>query len=201
MGELLRRSRAGWGPRRAHDLAALDRGHRAASVHFEDALELSKPGFERVKVTDQVRPAAARFVGDKAARGAAATGDADPTVLCGRAESSELLSREATRLESTRAASSNEVRTRGRIWPPPARPPSQPETIDRTGKHRRTGRRLPHVDAADLPAAYNKRRRPPMGIYRRHQPVHGGSRHLRPDELGGLPESTRARCSSRPVSS
>ncbi|MEV7508217.1 hypothetical protein AB0O57_09745 [Streptomyces sp. NPDC091201] len=87
MGELLRRSRAGWGPRRAHDLAALDRGHRAASVHFEDALELSKPDFERVKVTDRVRPAAARFDEDKAARGAATTG-ADPTVLCGRAASS-----------------------------------------------------------------------------------------------------------------
>ncbi|MEV1007272.1 DUF6087 family protein [Streptomyces sp. NPDC049881] len=41
---------------------------------------------------------------------------------------------------------------------------------------------MPHVNADDPLAAYNKRRRPPMDIYRRHRPVHGGASHLRPDE-------------------
>ncbi|MBB5108848.1 hypothetical protein [Streptomyces spectabilis] len=31
-------------------------------------------------------------------------------------------------------------------------------------------------------AAYHKRRRPPMDVYRRHRPAHGGAAHLRPDE-------------------
>ncbi|MFD5567650.1 DUF6087 family protein [Streptomyces cadmiisoli] len=56
------------------------------------------------------------------------------------------------------------------------------------GKHRRPGppdqasRAIPRIDAADPLAAYNKRRRPPMDIYRRHRPVHRGASHLRPDE-------------------
>ncbi|GAB2967453.1 hypothetical protein GCM10023080_032590 [Streptomyces pseudoechinosporeus] len=56
------------------------------------------------------------------------------------------------------------------------------------GKHRRPGppnqpsRAVPRADADDPLAAYNKRRRPPMDIYRRHRPVHGGAGHLRPDE-------------------
>ncbi|MFJ7206228.1 DUF6087 family protein [Streptomyces sp. NPDC098789] len=55
-------------------------------------------------------------------------------------------------------------------------------------KHRRPGppnqpsRAVPRVDGGDPLAAYNKRRRPPMDIYRRHRPVNGGAGHLRPDE-------------------
>ena len=55
-------------------------------------------------------------------------------------------------------------------------------------KHRRPGppnqlsRAVPRVDADNPLAAYNKRRRPPMDIHRRHRPVHGGAGHLRPDE-------------------
>ncbi|MEU3281743.1 DUF6087 family protein [Streptomyces antibioticus] len=41
-------------------------------------------------------------------------------------------------------------------------------------------RAVPRVDADDPLAAYDKRRRPPMDIYRRHRPVHGGASHLRP---------------------
>ncbi|WP_030687815.1 DUF6087 family protein [Streptomyces sp. NRRL B-1347] len=56
------------------------------------------------------------------------------------------------------------------------------------GKHCRPGppnqpsRAVARVDAADPLAAYRKRRRPPMDIYRRHRPAHGGAGHLRPDE-------------------
>lgn len=62
------------------------------------------------------------------------------------------------------------------------------------GKHRRPGppnqpsRAVPRVNADDPLAAYNKRRRPPMDIYRRHRPVHGGAGHLRPDEPRVLEE-------------
>ncbi|MFE9254122.1 DUF6087 family protein [Streptomyces sp. NPDC006879] len=62
------------------------------------------------------------------------------------------------------------------------------------GKHRRPGppnqpsRAVPRVNAVDPLAAYNKRRRPPMDIYRRHRPVHGGAGHLRPDEPRVLEE-------------
>ncbi|AVI00242.1 hypothetical protein C5L38_34895 (plasmid) [Streptomyces sp. WAC00288] len=56
------------------------------------------------------------------------------------------------------------------------------------GKHRRPGppnqpsRAVPRVDADDPLAAYDKRRRPPMDVHRRHRPVHGGAGHLRPEE-------------------
>ncbi|WP_374117799.1 DUF6087 family protein [Streptomyces sp. S07_1.15] len=49
---------------------------------------------------------------------------------------------------------------------------------------------MPRVDADDPLAAYNKRRRPPMDLYRRHRPVHGGAGHLRPDEPRVLEEWT-----------
>ncbi|MEU3329317.1 MULTISPECIES: DUF6087 family protein [Streptomyces] len=44
------------------------------------------------------------------------------------------------------------------------------------------------MDADDPLAAYNKRRRPPMDIWRRHRPVNGGAGHLRPDEPRVLEE-------------
>ncbi|NGO45546.1 DUF6087 family protein [Streptomyces ureilyticus] len=61
-------------------------------------------------------------------------------------------------------------------------------------KHRRPGppnqppRAVPRVDAESPLAAYNKRRRPPMDIYRRHRPVQEGAGHLRPDEPRVLEE-------------
>ncbi|MET9694670.1 DUF6087 family protein [Streptomyces sp. NPDC006514] len=62
------------------------------------------------------------------------------------------------------------------------------------GKHRRPGppnqpsRAVPRIDADDPLAAYDKRRRPPMDIHRRHRPVHGGAGHLRPDEARVMEE-------------
>ena len=56
------------------------------------------------------------------------------------------------------------------------------------GKHSRPGppnqpsRAFPRVDADDGLAAYNKRRRPPLDVHRRHRPLHGGGGHLRPRE-------------------
>ncbi|WRZ62359.1 DUF6087 family protein (plasmid) [Streptomyces sp. NBC_01294] len=44
------------------------------------------------------------------------------------------------------------------------------------------------MDADAALAAYNKRRRPPMDIHRRHRPVNGGSTHLRPGETRVLEE-------------
>ncbi|MFF3159252.1 DUF6087 family protein [Streptomyces sp. NPDC057910] len=64
------------------------------------------------------------------------------------------------------------------------------------GKHRRPGppnqpsRAVPRLTPGDPLAAYNKRRRPPMDIYRRHRPVQGGGGHLRPDEPRVLEEWT-----------
>ncbi|KIF06531.1 hypothetical protein PL81_06930 [Streptomyces sp. RSD-27] len=54
-------------------------------------------------------------------------------------------------------------------------------------KHRRPGppnqpsRAVPRIDPADPLAAYDKRRRPPMDVHRRHRPVHGGGSHVHPD--------------------
>ncbi|MCX4236371.1 DUF6087 family protein [Streptomyces ortus] len=62
------------------------------------------------------------------------------------------------------------------------------------GKHSRPGpsnqpsRAVPYVDADSPFAAYDKRRRPPMDINRRHRPTHGGAGHLRPDEPRVLEE-------------
>ncbi|WP_107055046.1 DUF6087 family protein [Streptomyces aureocirculatus] len=41
---------------------------------------------------------------------------------------------------------------------------------------------MPRADAGDPLAAYNKRRRPPLDVHRRHRPLHGGCGHLRPEE-------------------
>ncbi|MGW2369917.1 DUF6087 family protein [Streptomyces sp. NPDC001667] len=64
------------------------------------------------------------------------------------------------------------------------------------GKHSRPGpsnqpsRAVPRVDTDNPFAAYDKRRRPPVDIYRRHRPMHGGVGHLRPDEPRVLEEWT-----------
>ncbi|MET9087384.1 DUF6087 family protein [Streptomyces sp. NPDC004237] len=62
------------------------------------------------------------------------------------------------------------------------------------GKHSRPGppnqpsRARPNADPDDPLAAYHKRRRPPMDVYRRHRPLNGGASHLRPDEPRALEE-------------
>ncbi|MGW7047985.1 DUF6087 family protein [Streptomyces avermitilis] len=67
----------------------------------------------------------------------------------------------------------------------PPGPPNQP------------ARAAARVDADEPLAAYNKRRRPPMDIYRRrppmdiyrrHRPVHGCVGHFRPDDPHVLEE-------------
>jgi hypothetical protein len=55
------------------------------------------------------------------------------------------------------------------------------------GKHCRPGppnqpsRAVPSVDTGDPLAPYQRRRRPPLDVYRRHRPLHGGAGHLEPD--------------------
>ncbi|TBO59428.1 hypothetical protein EYS09_12055 [Streptomyces kasugaensis] len=62
------------------------------------------------------------------------------------------------------------------------------------GKHSRPGppnqpsRAAAPVDPSDPLAPYEKRRRPPLDIYRRHRPLHGGAGHLRPEEPRALEE-------------
>jgi hypothetical protein len=62
------------------------------------------------------------------------------------------------------------------------------------GRHSRPGppnqpsRAVPRVDADDPLAAYEKRRRAPLDIWRRHRPLHGGGAHLRPEEPRALEE-------------
>lgn len=62
------------------------------------------------------------------------------------------------------------------------------------GKHSRPGppnqpsRAVPRVDDSDPLAAYHKRRRPPLDVWRRHRPLHGRGGHLQPDEPRTLEE-------------
>lgn len=95
------------------DLAGLDRGRRAASIHFEDALRLRKPGFERVKVMDRIGLAAALFDEGETERGAAAAHQALDDAA--RIDSTLVASRLNTLLDAARpyaTAAVDEVRTR-----------------------------------------------------------------------------------------
>ncbi|MFI8370945.1 Tat pathway signal protein [Streptomyces sp. NPDC085466] len=97
----------------ARDLSGLDRGRRAASVYFEDALRLRKPGFERVKVMDRLGLAAALFDEGEAERGAAAAHQALDDAA--RVDSTLVASRLNTLLDAARpytTAAVDEVRTR-----------------------------------------------------------------------------------------
>ncbi|MFI1105924.1 DUF6087 family protein [Streptomyces melanogenes] len=47
---------------------------------------------------------------------------------------------------------------------------------------------MPRVDADDPLAAYHRRRRPPMDVWRKHRPLHGGGSHVQPDEARALIE-------------
>ncbi|MET8682458.1 Tat pathway signal protein [Streptomyces sp. NPDC004647] len=99
----------------ARDLAGLGRGHRPASVHFEDALKLRKPGFDRVHVMDRVGLAAALFDEGEAERGAAAAHQALDEAA--RVDSTLVASRLNTLLDAARpyeTAAVDEVRTRAK---------------------------------------------------------------------------------------
>ncbi|MEV6553913.1 DUF6087 family protein [Streptomyces sp. NPDC051597] len=55
------------------------------------------------------------------------------------------------------------------------------------GKHSRPGpsdqpsRAVPRIDPDDPLAAYHRRRRPPLDIWRKHRPLYGGGSHVKPD--------------------
>ncbi|MFJ7206227.1 Tat pathway signal protein [Streptomyces sp. NPDC098789] len=99
----------------ARDLAGLGRGHRPASPHFEDALALRKPGFDRVRVMDRIGLAAALFDQGEAERGAQAAQQAldDAT----RIDSTLVASRLNTLLNAARpyeTTAVNDVRNRAK---------------------------------------------------------------------------------------
>ncbi|MCZ4604433.1 hypothetical protein O3S80_11870 [Streptomyces sp. Lzd4kr] len=99
----------------ARDLTRLGRGRRPASVHFEDALTLRQPGFDRVRVMDRVGLAAALFDEGEAERGAAAAHQALDDAA--RVDSTLVASRLNTLLDAARpyaTAAVDEVRTRAK---------------------------------------------------------------------------------------
>ncbi|WP_432247803.1 Tat pathway signal protein [Streptomyces sanyensis] len=99
----------------ARDLTGLDRGSRAASIHFTDALRLRKPGFERVKVMDRIGLAAALLDEGEAERGAAAAHQALDDAA--RVDSTLVASRLNTLLDAARpygTAVVEDVRTRAK---------------------------------------------------------------------------------------
>ncbi|MFB7091531.1 Tat pathway signal protein [Streptomyces sp. NPDC056296] len=99
----------------ARDLAGIGRPRRPASVHFTDALALRKPGFERVRVMDQVGLAAALFAEGEAEQAAAAAQQALDDAA--RVDSTLVASRLNTLLAAARpykTATVDEVRTRAR---------------------------------------------------------------------------------------
>ncbi|MFF8717737.1 hypothetical protein ACF07T_41235 [Streptomyces sp. NPDC015184] len=99
----------------ARDLAGLDRGSRAASMHFENALALRKPGFDRVKVMDRVGLAAALFDEGEVERAAVAAHQALDAAA--RVDSTLVASRLNTLLDAARryeTAAVDDVRTRAR---------------------------------------------------------------------------------------
>ncbi|KPI06145.1 hypothetical protein OK006_6574 [Actinobacteria bacterium OK006] len=99
----------------ARDLAGLGRPRKRASTHFEDALKLRKPGFDRVRVMDRVGLAAALFDESEAERGAAAAQQALDDAA--RVDSTLVASRLNTLLDAARpheTAAVDEVRTRAK---------------------------------------------------------------------------------------
>ncbi|MEU6913020.1 Tat pathway signal protein [Streptomyces olindensis] len=97
------------------DLAGIGSVRRSASVHFEDALRLRKPGFDRVKVMDRVGLAAALFDEGEVEQGAAAAHQALDDA--GRVDSTLVASRLNTLLVAARpykTASVEDVRSKAR---------------------------------------------------------------------------------------
>ncbi|MEU1407984.1 DUF6087 family protein [Streptomyces sp. NPDC005728] len=60
------------------------------------------------------------------------------------------------------------------------------------GKHRREGppdqpsRAVAGIDPGNPLAAYERRRRPPMDVWRKQRPLHGGAGHVHPDQPRAL---------------
>lgn len=99
----------------ARDLAGLGRARKRASLHFEDALKLRRPGFDRVRVMDRVGLAAALFDEGEAERGAAAAQRALDDAA--RVDSTLVVSRLNTLLDAARpyeTAVVDAVRTRAK---------------------------------------------------------------------------------------
>ncbi|MGX1545154.1 hypothetical protein [Streptomyces adustus] len=99
----------------ARDLAGFGRRRKRASTHFEDALKLRKPGFDRVRVMDRVGLTAALFDEGEADRGAAAAQQALDDAA--RVDSTLVASRLNTLLDAARpyrTAAVDEVRTRAK---------------------------------------------------------------------------------------
>ncbi|MFB7502783.1 Tat pathway signal protein [Streptomyces broussonetiae] len=99
----------------ARDLAGLGRPRKRASTHFEDALTLRKPGFDRVRVMDRVGLAAALFDEGEAERGAAAAQQALDDAA--RVDSALVASRLNILLDAARpyeTAAVDEVRVRAK---------------------------------------------------------------------------------------
>lgn len=97
----------------ARDLAGIGRPRPPASVHFTRALALRKPGFERVRVMDQVGLAAALFNEGEPEQAAATAQQALDEAA--RVDSTLVASRLNTLLEAARpyrTADVDEVRTR-----------------------------------------------------------------------------------------
>ncbi|OEJ61103.1 Tat pathway signal protein [Streptomyces agglomeratus] len=99
----------------ARDLAGLDRPHRPASVHFQEALKLRAPGFERVRVMDRVGLAAALFDEGEPEQAAQAAQQALDDAA--RVDSTLVASRLNTLLEAARpyrTTAVEDVRTRAK---------------------------------------------------------------------------------------
>ncbi|MEV8547952.1 Tat pathway signal protein [Streptomyces sp. NPDC051572] len=99
----------------ARDLTGIGRPRRAASTHFEDALQLRKSGFDRVKVMDRVGLAAALFNEGEPEQAAAAAHQALDDAA--RIDSTLVASRLNTLLDAARSyetATVDDVRTRAK---------------------------------------------------------------------------------------
>lgn len=99
----------------ARDLAAVSAGHNRASVHFQQALRLRVPGFDRVKVMDRIGLAAALFEEGEPEEGVAAAHQALDGAA--RVDSALVASRLNTLLDAARRCDSPavaEVRSRAR---------------------------------------------------------------------------------------
>ena len=91
----------------ARDLAAVAGHHSRASVHFQDALRLREPGFDRVRVMDQIGLAAALFEEGEPEKGAAAAHQALDHAA--RVDSTLVASRLNTLLDAARRCDSPAV--------------------------------------------------------------------------------------------
>ncbi|MDG9728373.1 Tat pathway signal protein [Streptomyces sp. DH41] len=92
----------------ARDLTALDGRHDRASTHFHDALQLRRPGFDRVKVMDRIGLAAALFEEGEVEQGVTAAHQA--LAEAARIDSALVASRLNTLLDAARYYDSTAVK-------------------------------------------------------------------------------------------